>query len=83
MADVAQEDLKQNVEGHDGLLWIRGGGMERGWNEADRQHQMNADVRRFSLRHFAHPDHTSDSLVRMSTAPWRKSDSSRGDPVSG
>jgi uncharacterized RmlC-like cupin family protein len=32
MADVAQEDLKQNVEGHDGLLWIRGGGMERGWN---------------------------------------------------
>src|SRR5437899_1433338 len=32
MADIAQEDLKQNVEGHDGLLWIRGGGMERGWN---------------------------------------------------
>src|SRR5258708_25533936 len=30
-------------------------GMERGWNEADRQHDMNADVRRFSLRHFAPP----------------------------
>src|SRR5215475_10851071 len=32
MADIAQEDLKQNVEGHDGLMWIRGGGLERGWN---------------------------------------------------
>lgn len=31
MADT-QEDLKQNVEAHDGITTIRGGGTTRGWN---------------------------------------------------
>jgi uncharacterized RmlC-like cupin family protein len=29
---VSQEDLKQNVEFHDGIATIRGGGNTRGWN---------------------------------------------------
>jgi len=32
MADIQQVDLKQNVDGHDGIWSVRGGGMERGWN---------------------------------------------------
>lgn len=32
MADLQQVDLKENVEGHDGLWWVRGGGLDRGWN---------------------------------------------------
>ena len=32
MADVTQEDLKQNVESHGGITVIRGGGFKRGWN---------------------------------------------------
>src|SRR5215475_16105387 len=41
MADIAHEDLKQNVEGHDGLMWIRGGGMERGWNGIQYQQGLS------------------------------------------
>jgi len=33
MTDIQKEqDLKQNVESHDGITVIRGGGFKRGWN---------------------------------------------------
>lgn len=32
MTEVKQSDLMQNVEAHDGITVIRGGGIKRGWN---------------------------------------------------
>jgi len=42
MADLSPEEMKQHVEGNDGISVIRGGGNKRAWNGIEYQLGMSA-----------------------------------------